>query len=236
MSLKYLLIPLFLLFISSVVADDTSISSFIDDVRLNPKSYTIVIGKGTPTEEIKVISDLASYLGITRSRFDTEITSTNNLVIVGTKNNLIKSMIGEFKYGSDKSLIKLSENNLIITAENIIDLQLAIDIVKNYENNKKSLNKQEYIAIQLLSPKNPKMWLALIAVVGIIVISTLALTKTKKPKTTNIQQQNPTLEQQLFQYIQSNLQKDYSKQQIRQALVNSNWDSKLVDTTLNRFP
>jgi len=238
MNLKYIILLVFLFYISSAIAEDISISSLVDNVKQNPSSYTIVIGKTTPKDEVEVISGVASYLGITRSRFDTEISSNNNLIIVGTSgnNNLIKSMIGEFEYGSDKALIKVSGNNLILTAENLEDLQLAIDIIQNYEENKKSLDKPEYIAVQFLSPKNPTMWLALISIIAVISISTLAITKTKQHKSSNLQSKNPALEQQLFQYIQSNLKSGYSKQQISQALSNSNWDSNLVNKTLKRFP
>jgi len=234
-----ILFLLLLIFIPSVFSED--ISSIIDDVKQNPSAYTIVIGKSTQTEEIKVISGLASYLGITRSRFDTEIKSNNKLVIVGTydDNNLIKSMIGSFNYGSDKALIKVVDNNVIITAESLEDLQLAIDIIQNYDKTKKSLNKEEYIAIQFLSPKNPSAWFALLGTIVIIIISTLALTKTKKQKTSELrktQSSNPELNQQLFNYVKSNLESGYSKQQLRQALVNANWDPNTVDNTLNRFP
>ena len=147
---------LLILFSSFVFAQDSNIYDFVNNVKSDSSSFTIVLGKQMDNNEIKSASELASFLGITKSRFDDEISVKENLIIIGnpSTNKITYDLLGEWTYGKNKGLVKVIGSNLIIAGSSTEDTQIGIDVVKNYEANKDKLLNEEYVASELFSPSN----------------------------------------------------------------------------------
>ena len=264
MKIKYLL--LFLIILSSISFAQETIYDLVENIKSNPNQYTLVLGGSTDNNEIKAASELSSFLGITRSRFDREVSQNQKLILIGnpSTNTIIKSLLGEWTYGDNKALIKTINNNLIIAGSETQGTQTGISVIKNYEKNKNKLQTDEYITSSFFSPSEPTFFiligLTVLVIIAIIVV-VIILIKRKKLKNSN-QPKEPTLnqqqkpitqqpvqqqtteqpqqlspeEKQLYQYIQVNLRRGYQKQDLKRALLNSGWNISMVDKALSKFP
>jgi hypothetical protein len=218
---KTFILLLFLILLSNIAsAQEISIYDFINNVKLSPNSYTIVIGKQMDNNEIKSASELASFLGITRSRFDDEISVKENLIIIGnpSTNKLTHGLLGEWTYGTNKGLVKVVSSNLIIAGSSTEDTQIGIDLIKNYEKNINKLQTNEYISVEFFSPTNPIFIIVLIA--GIILSALfifLVIFELKKKKKLS----NPSIDFNQKQFKQTSQQ--YFEQQplMRPPIQNS---------------
>jgi hypothetical protein len=248
------------LFSSFVFASELTIYDTLSDINNNPGKYTLVMGSNTDNNEIMAASDLASFLGITNSRFDNEVTQKTNLILIGSPdvNTVTKSLLGDWSYGGDKALIKVIGNNLVITSSSTKNTQLGIDIVKDYEKHTDKLQVGEYLAVELLSPSNPILWGIIIGVLcGIIILVILIIKIFSSRKNKQVRNkplvQQPNLQQnvikhtpikpqqssdeiQIYTYVQRNLARGYQKYDLQKALLDQGWESSLVDNVLNRFP
>ena len=245
---------LLILFSSFVFAQDSNIYDFVNNVKSDSSSFTIVLGKQMDNNEIKSASELASFLGITKSRFDDEISVKENLIIIGnpSTNKITYDLLGEWTYGKNKGLVKVIGSNLIIAGSSTEDTQIGIDVVKNYEANKDKLLNEEYVASELFSPSNSMLMIVIgIVVVVIIGLAILLLKKKKKPNQIMqkpieqrlqqpFEQKQPLMQQtpeekQIFAYVQRNLVRGYQKEDLKKALLNQGWDVSLVEKVFMKF-
>jgi hypothetical protein len=239
--MKKFIFFLFLLFFLIPLVSATSVYDQINTIKSDPSPYTIVIGNQADIETIKASSELASFLGITRSLFDNEVQNPQNLVLIGNPSNnvLIVPFISPDQ--TNKTTIKAANNNLIINNMNPSDLKQGIDLIKNYEKNKEILQTEEYLLQTFFSPSDSSLLILIIVsvlVLALIGILTFIIIKKRKHietklVTTNIQPQE--LNQQIIYYIQKSMQQGYSKDQIKQSLINVGWNSSQVDQALSRF-
>jgi hypothetical protein len=188
----------FLIVLSNfALATESTIHSFISDIKANPSDYTIVIGSLSDNKEIMSATDLASFFSITNSRFDNEVTQKNNLILIGSPdvNTLTKSLLGQWSYGEDKALIKVMGNNIVIAGSSTKNTQLGIDLVKNYEKNNDKLQINEYLMTEFFSPSNFILWTILIGVLIVIIILVVLILKLISSKRINKLQNTPSVQQ-----------------------------------------
>jgi len=239
--MKKFIFFLFLLFFLIPLVSATSVYDQINTIKSDPSPYTIVIGNQADIETIKASSELASFLGITRSLFDNEVQNPQNLVLIGNPSNnvLIVPFISPDQ--TNKTTIKAANNNLIINNMNPSDLKQGIDLIKNYEKNKEILQTEEYLLQTFFSPSDSSLLILItvsvlvLAFIGILFFIVIKKRKHIETKlvTTNIQPQETN--QQIIYYIQKSMQQGYSKDQIKQSLINVGWNPSQVDLALSRF-
>jgi hypothetical protein len=239
--------------LSSFVFAETTIYDFVNDVKLDASSYTIVMGKQMDNNEIKAASELASFLGITKSRFDDEVIDQNNLIIVGnpSTNSITQRLLGEWIYGGNKGLVKVVGSNLIIAGSSTEDTDIAINMIKNYEKNKDKLQVEMYVQGEFFSPSNLTLWILVGGVlvgIAILIFLLIIVLKSKKKKSLQKQsmvqkqsvqprvQQQSSDEVQIYSYIQRNLARGYQKYDLQKSLLGAGWTPSLVQKVLNKFP
>lgn len=206
------------IFLPAAFALDQEVRLFVDSIKQNPQDYSIVLGESADISEINAASELAAFLGTTNALLDSEVTEKNNLILIGSKST--NSLIDEYVYEDiDEPLIKVIESNLIITAPSPKEMPVLIkDITSLEKQNKESL-----------SPNNWLMFgVSLVLILSIIVLVIILIKHS--PHT------DKKAEAELINYISENLNKGYSKEQLKSALVNIGWKEKTVDNVLDKFP
>jgi hypothetical protein len=239
--MKKFIFFLFLLFFITPLVSATSVYDTINQIKSNPSDYTIVIGTNSDPETIKAVAELASFLGTANSLFDNEVQNPQNLILIGNPSNNIWIVPFIRPDQTNKTTIKAADNNLIINNMNPSDLKQEIDIIKNYEKNKEILQTEEYLLQTFFSPSDSSLLILItvsvlvLALIGILVFIVIKKRKHIETKlvTTNIKPQEPN--QQIIDYIQKSMQQGYSKDQIKQSLINVGWNPSQVDQALSRF-
>jgi len=202
-SKKILLLATILLFLPIFVSA-TNIYDTVNQIKANPRVYTIVIGTTTDSLEIKAAADLAGFLGITNSRFDKETTTNTNLVIVGNPsiNQLSNSMLEGWNYGKNKALLKTIGNNLIIAGSETKNTQVGIEFIKNYEKNREKLQTDEFIVSDFFAPissifSDPVLVIVIVVTFILIIIILIIIFKIRKGRNKLDQKMNQSMGQNL---------------------------------------
>lgn len=228
---------------SAVIYSQQTIYDKVVDIKSNPTAYTAVIGRNAGAEEIKYASELIGALGMRRASFDTQVSSNTNLIVIGLINNNEKVAENINRPVLAGMIVKVTNNNLIVTAPNLRDLRKAIDILKDYEANKEKLLKDELTSSGFFAPVR-RVFSSIIFVyiiVGLLIIggSTLVVVHAKKnPAKQKPEPEGPVTIQsptyiKLKNYVAGKLKMGYNEAQIRAELSQEGWKKRLLDAVFN---
>ena len=260
MKKQLVIFTILFIFISAVFAEE-SIYSFISNVKSNPSQYTLILGSNADDNEIKAAVELAAFLRITSSSLDKDVTKASNLIVLGTmsSNSLISSYLGE-SASINSEMIKVVNNNLILTGRNSNDVQKAVSIIKSYESNKKLLQKELFVPSSFFRMTNPIVWIFIVLIIIALPILIILTEKKRQPdffdsikqklqakaaekkeakeqkivkETKEIKTDTENYE--LLNYIKNNLNKGHSKEELKSVLINAGWDKSAVEKAIKKF-
>ena len=227
---KFILLCLTSLLLISVYAQTSSVYDAIAAIKQNPSLYTIIIGKIATLDEINAASSLVEFFGVTRTNFDEDIHTGNNLIIVGLakNNNMVQRAV------TRGSIIYQNGSNLIISGATISDLNTAIEMVLHYEINREKLQNSELYMSNLFSLNRNFIFSFGAYLLGIVIVAglvgSLVVHKKKQLRKAVIRrpQFNPAYNQ-LQSYIITNLRKGYTEEQVKTALFKGGWQPELIE-------
>ncbi len=136
---------LFFIVFTSASAKPLSIYDLINGIKKNPDNYMFIIGEGIDKEVSNAVVALSNALSVKKSKgdFETKITESNMIVIGNSeKNKITRGLIGPWDY-ENGAIISLDGNNLIIGGKDKDGLIKAINLLRDYNNNKNLLSSNE---------------------------------------------------------------------------------------------
>jgi len=251
---KLIYIITFLLILNIAFAEE-SIYDYIKKAKQNPSNYEYVLSPILSGPENAVMTRFNKEMRIHKSRMDSEVgDEIKNYIIIGNSkiNKVTKRLIGEWTFKEGEGIIKVKDGNLIIAGTVQKVTTNLLEIIVDYEKNKKILSKDEYIIGKSRLEKEDKatetsaeptekpametssftLWI----IIGAILLGAgLSLFLIKKRKTEPVQQQMPPNLVPLQNYIQQNLSKGYPKEQIEQTLAKQGWPQQTLDFIFNNM-
>ncbi|HLC96857.1 MAG TPA: hypothetical protein VJH97_06055 [Candidatus Nanoarchaeia archaeon] len=215
---------LMIVLLVGIVTAQSSIYDLISEIYSNPVPYTAVIGKTASVEEVRQASQLIGFFGITKSNFDSQVYSSDNLIIIGVAghNNKLPEKVNGI-------LIKVEGNNLIVAASNEASLKKAVSLVTSYEENKKLLQDEQYSSLNLFAPVASIFSQFGLYILAAAVIVGIGVAVLKHPVGKPIQKAINPAYGQLRNYILTNTQRGYTPPQIKSALMRIGWQQNMVD-------
>ncbi len=221
---KIFLYMAILLVMPIIVSSQMTVYDLVNEIRANPKLYTFVISKSIDSQALQQADSLMEFLGLSKSNFDNRITHNNHLVIMGVsdKNTKIAENIGNKEVGP--MLIATNNKNLIIAASNTKNLEKAVGIIKDYQQNADDLLVHYYPENKnLFSPLAGSGMLVLSVTAGILLAGGAFALLARPGK-----KQKAAGSSQIKDYIISNLRKGYTQDQIWQTLARAGWQEDVL--------
>lgn len=229
----FLYIIVLLTIVLTLSAEKPTIYDYAKLIDRNPRLYVIVPGKDATQAEMDIASELSMALDIRKIYKENEISSlSNNLIIIGSPKTNSK-----IRYQGSDSLISIYGTNLIISGS-ASQLKKAVNILTDYESNKASLSTDKLNAPrELLSPISDisSLMNILYVISAIVILTGMALIILKSIKNTSSNSNQLTEYPQLTSYAKRAMQKGYTKDQVRQFLINSGWQRRIVDKELKKL-
>lgn len=137
---KLLILLIFLLSLASVPGE-TSIYSFLDNV-VEDESYVVVVGYNAPSSDslaaTQIVVGIQNYRAgkSVEAKLASEVTAGDNMILVGhpCNNPLIDLSCKNWPYEEGSMLIKVDNNNLIVSGTTDMDVRNAAKIVAQYRD------------------------------------------------------------------------------------------------------
>jgi len=251
---KLIYIITFLLILNIALAEE-SIYGYIKKTKQSPSEYIFVLTEELTMSESIRASNLSRTIGVKHSRTDISASHLKEkmLIIGNSENNKItKRLLGDLNFGKGQGIIKVTDNNLVIAAGKPKENRELLRLLNEHEKNKKIFSKDEYTIggfslgketqaktetpapIAQLTEKLSKktsfslIWIIL-TIIGTGTVISLFLLKRKTQKTI------PTNLIPLENYVQQNLSRGYTKEQIEQALLQQGWSKDKLDLVFNNI-
>jgi len=144
---KILFFIIFVFLVSNVFADDISIYDHINKIKDNPSDYVFIFSESISRLETVELIEISKSIGVKSNEVDDGLgNQESKMILIGNSNinSVTKDIIGEWTLKQGEGVIKVLDNNLLIAGSSAqVNIEL-LKIVKEYEQNKALLSKDEY--------------------------------------------------------------------------------------------